>query len=98
MLRSIAGSVGYIPTCSGISSTSRGSDEMRKMELAEGRCVEFHYHGFRLGRIVKIKGNHLTVVLAPFMLRGRRKGKKVRIEKTAVIGIVWRKEVIEWHV
>lgn len=69
---------------------------MEKTKLAEGRYVEFHYHGFRLGRIVRIRGNRLTVVLAPFLLRGRRKGKKIRIEKTAVIGIVRGKEVIPW--
>lgn len=75
---------------------SRG-DKMRELELAVGRYVEFHHCGFRLGRIARIRGNRLTVVLSPYMLRGRRKGKKVRIEKTAVTGIVRGKEVIPWR-
>jgi len=75
-----------------------GGGRMKPLKLAEGRCVEFHYHGFRLGRIVRIKGNRLTVVLSPFLLRGKRKGKKIRIEKSAVIGIVRGKEVIKCHI
>ena len=67
----------------------------KQTEITEGRYVEFMYHGFRLGRICKIKGNIITVVLAPYKFRGKRKGKKVRIKRAEIKGILWRKKVIK---
>lgn len=72
---------------------------MEKTELAKGRYVEFLKDGtsFRIGRVSKITGNIITLVLAPHGFRGKNKGKKMRLHKSEITGIVWRKKVIPWQ-
>jgi hypothetical protein len=70
---------------------------MEKLELAVGTYVQFNHNGFRIGRVVKTQGKKITVVLSPFMLKGKRKGKKIRIDKEKISGIVYRKKVVEWQ-
>lgn len=69
---------------------------MEKQELAVGRYVEFfHKNGFqRLGRIKKIEGKNLTVVLAPFGFKGKNEGQRVRLHVSQITGIVYRKKVV----
>ncbi len=69
---------------------------MDKTEVKVGSYVEFIHYGFRLGRVVKMNGGMLTVVLAPFTLRGRFTGKRVRVHKEKLTGILYRKKVIRW--
>lgn len=69
-----------------------------KAELKIGDVVQFCFNGFRLGRIRKIGGNTITVVLAPFGFKGKRKGEKVRIKAEDINGLIYRKKVIEWHI
>ena len=71
-------------------------DEMEKFKMERGRYVEFFSDGFRLGRINKINGNTMTVILAPFGMKGDNKGQRKRIRKEDVIGIVWRNKVIKY--
>jgi len=69
---------------------------MEKLNLAVGRYVQFLRDSYRIGRIMKIKGNNLTVILAPYMTRGKNKGVRKRIQKEEIVGIVWRRKVIPW--
>jgi hypothetical protein len=71
--------------------------EMEKMEVAKNRYVEFFSDGFRLGRISKINGNTMTVILAPFGIKGDDKGQRKRIRKEDVLGIVWRKKIVKYE-
>jgi hypothetical protein len=71
--------------------------EMEKMEVAKNRYVEFFRDGFRLGRISKINGNTMTVILAPFGIKGDDKGQRKRIRKEDVLGIVWRKKIVKYE-
>ena len=72
-------------------------DEMKKFKIERGRYVEFFSDGFRLGRINKINGNTMTVILAPFGIKGNNKGQRKRITKDNVIGIVWRNKVVKYE-
>ena len=74
-----------------------GSDKMERMELIRNRYVEFFSEGYRLGRITKINGNVMTVILAPFGVKGNNKGQRKRIRKEEIVGIVWRKKVIRFE-
>lgn len=62
--------------------------------VAPGRCVQFNHNGFRLGKVLRIRGSFVTVVLAPFTTRGRFPGKRMRVHKERIIGIVWRKKIV----
>jgi len=66
---------------------------MENQNLAIGRYVEFQHNGFRLGRICKIDGNLITVILAPFAFKGKNEGSKKRIHKNEITGIVYWKKV-----
>jgi len=70
---------------------------MKKFKIERGRYVEFFSDGFRLGRINKINGNTMTVILAPFGIKGNNKGQRKRITKDNVIGIVWRNKVVKYE-
>jgi hypothetical protein len=70
---------------------------MEKMELEKNRYVEFFSDGSRLGRIIKINGNTMTVILAPFGIKGDNKGQRKRINKEDVLGIVWRNKVVKYE-
>ena len=70
---------------------------MEKMELSRNRYVEFFSDGFRLGRISKMNGNTMTVILAPFGIKGDGKGQRKRIRKEEIIGIVWRKKILKYE-
>ena len=63
-----------------------------KYELKIGRHVAFalwdartKYSGYRVGRIMKVRGNKLTVKLS--------NGVKRRIAKSQVYGVVWFKKI-----
>jgi hypothetical protein len=72
-------------------------DSMEKMELARNKYVEFFSDGSRLGRIIKINGNTMTVILAPFGIKGDSKGQRKRITKEEVTGIVWRNKIVKYE-
>lgn len=69
---------------------------MEKGELAEGKYVQFLRSSFRIGRVSKIGKKWITVILAPYMSRGKNKGAKLRIDKKEIIGIIYKKKVIPW--
>jgi hypothetical protein len=70
---------------------------MERMELVKNRYVEFFSEGSRLGRITKINGNTMTVILAPFGVKGDNKGQRKRIRKEDVIGVVWRNKIVKYE-
>jgi hypothetical protein len=70
---------------------------MEKMQLEKNRYVEFFSEGSRLGRINKLNGNTMTVILAPFGIKGDNKGQRKRIRKEEVTGIVWRNKVVKYE-
>jgi len=88
--------VNYQLVVSTLVGTSWRVVKMEKTELAKGRYVEYFKDGARLGRVSKITGNIITLALAPYGFRGKDKGKKMRLHKSEITGIVWRKKVIPW--
>jgi len=71
-----------------------GVDTMEGQGLVKGVTVQFNLQGFRLGKIIRVRGRMLTVLLSPFKQRGRHQGKRKRIHMDDVKGIVYRKKVI----
>ncbi len=67
---------------------------MRKTQIGVGRFVEFNHFGLRLGRVWRMRGNVLTVILHPYGVRGSRQGKRVRVHVDKLTGILWRKRII----
>lgn len=65
-----------------------------KNEIALGRYVQFDLQGLRLGKVNKMVGNKITVVLSPYTIRGRFTGQRKRIHRDKIMGIVYRKKVI----
>jgi hypothetical protein len=70
---------------------------MDKLKIERGKYVEFFSDGFRLGRINKINGNTMTVILAPFGIKGDNKGQRKRIRKEDVVGIVCRNKIVKYE-
>ena len=71
---------------------------MKELKLAVGIGVMFLYHGYRMGKVLKIKGNTITVVLAPYKVRGTHTGKKIRIKKADIREIQYRKRLYKWRI
>jgi hypothetical protein len=67
---------------------------MKSREVRIGRYVEFNHNGLRLGRVIRIKGSFVTAVLHPYKVRGPWTGKKVRVHKDRLTGIVYRKKIV----
>ncbi len=65
-------------------------------KLEVGRFIELAHpqRGIRVAKILKIDGRKLTVVLAPYRIRGRFKGQKIRIPIDWVTGIIFRKKMV----
>ena len=65
---------------------------MKELEIKEGKHVAFEnwegrrkYSGSRIGKVVKIIGNTITIQLS--------NGVKMRINKSDIKGIVWFKKI-----
>jgi hypothetical protein len=68
------------------------------MEIKKGSFVQFmlagaRCDGFRIGKVLKMSGNKVTVLTAPFTLRGSYTGRRIRVSKEEIYGIVFRKKV-----
>jgi len=67
---------------------------LKSAQVAVGKGVSFFYHGFRMGKVLKIKGNTVTVVMAPYKVRGKHTGVRKRIKMQDILGVVYRKKVV----
>ncbi len=64
-------------------------------DIAVGKYVEYmdDSEKVRIGRVVNIRGKLITLLLAPFGMRGVNKGPRKRIERCKITGIVYHKKV-----
>jgi len=74
---------------------------MKAKGLAESQFVQFAMRfpngGLHIGRIAKIKGGTLTVILAPYKMKGKHAGKRMRIRTEQIVGVIYRRKVVKWH-
>ena len=63
-------------------------------DIKPGKYIEFMTEcGTRIGRVTRVRGKDVSVILAPFGMRGKSKGQRKRIEKEQATGIVHYKKV-----
>jgi len=70
---------------------------MEDRKITVGGYISINHLGFGIARVRAVRGNELTVVLYPWQFKGEKAGKRVRIRKDKIYGLVYRKKVIPWH-